>query len=182
MTCRCAFSWFWPLPSIRDCEPGQKAEKNGTLIITHRVLIFYTPVFDRHIMVWGRPSVRLTVCPSRHSRPQSVRMLTCCTITQVCFDGSFWNFNTLLELMIVGYLAILTIFFFAIPELCYFIYWKMEYFLTRCTITQVCFHRSFWNFNTLLGLMIVDYLSIVTIFTFAIPELRDFIYWKMGNF
>jgi hypothetical protein len=58
---------------------------SGGYVKKTSICSFYAPVFDGRIMVWD--------CPSFHP---SVRMLTCRTITQVCFHvlhGSFWNFN-----------------------------------------------------------------------------------------
>jgi hypothetical protein len=47
-------------------------------------------------------------------------------------------------------------------------------------ITWVVFLRMFWNFISNLPVNRGGSLSFLTIFTFAIPELLDLIWWKIG--
>ena len=47
-------------------------------------------------------------------------------------------------------------------------------------ITWVVFLRMFWNFITSLPVKRGGSLSFLTIFTFAVPELLDLIWWKIG--
>ena len=97
---------FWFEQEIGAKRPITGQKKPHFLSSGNCSLDFYMPFFDEHIMVWGLVSV----CPSILTY-----MLTCRTISQVCFHGSFWNLNTLLGLML-GYISILTIFTPASPD------------------------------------------------------------------
>ena len=78
-----------------------------------------------------------------------------------------------------GSLSFLMIFTFAVPELLDLI-WRKIGFLPYVMITWVVFLRMFWNFISSLLVKRGGSLSFLTIFTFAVPELLDLIWRKIG--
>ena len=78
-----------------------------------------------------------------------------------------------------GSLSFLTIFTFAVPELLDLMTENRMFTLCRM-ITWVVFLRMFWNFISSLPVKRGGSLSFLTIFTFAVPELMDLIWRKIG--
>jgi uncharacterized membrane protein (GlpM family) len=104
----------------------------------------------------------------------------CRMITWVVFLRMLWNFISSLLMKRGGSLSFLTIFHFCHSRVIGLDMMENRIFTLCRMITWVVFLRMFWNFICSLPVKRGGSLSFLTIFTFAIPELLDLIWRKIG--
>jgi uncharacterized membrane protein (GlpM family) len=101
-------------------------------------------------------------------------------ITWVVFLRMFWNFISSLPMKRGGSRSFLTIFTFDRSRVIGLDMTKNRIFTLCRMITWVVFLIMFWNFISSLPVKRGGSLSFLKIFTFAVPELLDLIWWKIG--
>jgi hypothetical protein len=108
------------------------------------------------------------------------RIFTLCRlITWVVFLRIFWHFISCLPVKIGGS-VIFDDFHFCRSRVIGLDMTENRMFTLSDKITRVVFLRMFWNFISSLPVKRAGSLSFLTIFTFAIPELLDLIWRKIG--